>query len=279
MLTRRRFLGATAAAAGAGVALGYSWEARASGLFTIKRPDRICVVGDSITEDVNVGGWYRPFMDVVRARYSGSPRARFSKLTGTAGQTLSKATANVIDTSNAQPILVGAGSGISGGQTADILAAWSTLVTAFEPFDTIIIQLGINDWRHSTLEATTVANVQTLCDASHGGKYRDLMFIGPCCGDLGSGEDWSQFSGASQLAIDSLSAAMQTAVTGLGYTYVDWRTPFKALETTAGFNNSHLGQGVFTVDGVHPGPANGQPLANLGQRYMSSWALQKVQFA
>lgn len=240
-------------------------------MFTVKPGDRICIVGDSITEDVNVGGWYRPFMDNIRAYYHASPYATYPA--GAGGVTLTPTFVT-----HPPPTLSGAGTGISGGQTADIIAAWSTLVTAFEPFDTIIIQLGINDWRHQpgTTQAATIANVNTLCSAAYGGKYRDLLWCGPCCGDLSVGEDWSSFGNAAQTNLDALNTAMSAAVIANGYTYVDWRTPFKALEQSSGFNPSHLGQGIFTVDGVHPGPANGQPLPNLGQRYLSSWTLPSV---
>jgi hypothetical protein len=243
-------------------------------VFTFARGMSTLFLGDSITVDVNLGGYYRPLVSWAQARYPQSPQARFSKSPG--GLFVYS---QVVET--AGPTFITGGSGISGGTTSDIIANWSTLVTPFEPFDCIIIELGINDWRHSFSNATIQANVNTIMSAPYAGQFttkNPVLWVGPMCGDIGNGEDWSQFVTAGQLALDSACSTIQTAVLANGGVYADIRTPFKSWEQ-AGNNPSHLGQGIMTVDGVHPGPTDGQPQPVLGQFLMCDWMLPSVAFA
>jgi len=205
---------------------------------TIHNGDAICIVGDSITEDPILGHWFATtFQSLLTAKSPGTT-------------------------------IVGAGSGIFGGTTDDIIANWSTLYTAFLPFNKAIIELGINDVRHGFTVAHTQANVATIGGLIAASGVTKWAWIGPWLGDLGQGENWALYAANPfQLAIDATNLGICSTILSLGQTFVDWRDYGKEWEPPN--NPTQAVDGIATVDGVHP-------VNPLGRDILGNWAFQRL---
>lgn len=221
--------------------------------FAIRKSDVVCFLGDSITGDPTLGGWFAPLMATINS----TPGYAGVRWTG--------------------------GADGSGDTTGTTISLWSSLVTAFEPFDTIVIELGINDVRNMALNqsrgnpngiydpSVTDANVRAILTLAS--KYRQIMWCGPAWGvDANYGEAWrywGRFDTADppvmfQIPLNLMSQIIGgiCAETGQAWsgktTYVDWRASVLAWERA--HNTGNAGNGVATVDGIHPNVAVGKPL-------------------
>jgi len=217
-------------------------------MFTISPGMRLCPVGTSLTAgglpNGQPRGWWCDVFGVGGRLSTGM--AAFTPVTALGVQTSGLARG-----STSPPIAVHRPiiAEIGGAKLADNIASWSTLVTAYEPFDALIVEGNINDVVAATNQTTFTNQVNQILDLGAG--YGQIFWMAAMLGDTGNGENDTLFGNAFNTSIDTYNTIIQTqmALRSSKYTFCNVRAAMKTWETTN--NTAHVGQGLLTIDGIH----------------------------
>lgn len=212
----------------------------------------VAFVGDSTSHTVT--GWYNGgFITTVNAALAPvpAPPATFTGLKATF--TGLKATVNRGTT--APPIVVVDG-GISGNTVANLDSRISALLTANTP-SVVFIAVGTNDILFGTdpsAFSASYADVLSKIQAYQTGTPVACLSIYMRGEQWGAGPVWVDatsigFPAGTNALVDQFNGLISAACAAAGAIFIDTRSQFLQAEIIS--NPSQLGDGVFTMDGIH----------------------------
>lgn len=235
---------------------------------SILRTDVIGLIGDSISSGFGVtNGWMFNFMPSVKGQsFSMAPAG--VPLRPSIGYAAQRFPSFVLDAS-------------PGRKVGDISPTIATILAPFIAMRTnvYIVQLGTNDAGALVPAATFATQVNTVCAAIVAAPfYKMMIWIGPGF----QGENWPDGANSLDTVLDGLrdkDTQLPSLISAYPNTsYVSWRQCRIAAEN-AKTNPTHLGQGIYTSDGVHPFSAPSSANVVSGDQLLSDFTVPLLTFA